>query len=157
MRRALPSRDRATRAVVQAALEEARARGDAYVGTEHLLLGVLSVPSPACGVLGAAGLDLATGRRALTELDAEALAAVGLDASGVELAPLPSRRGRLPLTTGARAALARRNERRLTPEQLLLALAAGRAPDVAALVLSRAGIEEADLQARLEAPWRRAG
>ena len=166
MRRAVPAfpsrptfaaRNRATRAVVRAAVEEARRRGDGYLGTEHLLLGVVSVPSAACAVLGAAGLDLLSGRRALAELDAEALASVGLDASGVQLAPVAASRGRLPLTAGARAALGRRRDRRPTPEQLLLALAANRPPDVAVGLLARFGVEEADLRARLEAPWRRAG
>src|SRR5690606_2754001 len=121
-------------------------------------LGVLAVPSAACGALGAAGLDLLTARRALAELDAEALAAVGVEVAAVH-APAVAHRGRLAFTPGARAALhawadeaRRQGSRRPGPEHLVLVLAAGRAPDVAAAVLARSGVDEAELRGRLAAP-----
>ena len=52
---AQPTPSRATSAVLTAAGDEARALGDTYVSTEHLLLGIAAGASPAAEVLTAAG------------------------------------------------------------------------------------------------------
>lgn len=171
--------DRGTRAAVLAAMGEARARGDTYVGTEHLLLGLLCIPSRPVGLLLDAGLDLGRARQLLTDLDTDALAAVGvdiglLDPSALE-ADLPgpdqldgpgrrrsarrARRRRLPFTSGAKGALHRcvdeartMGDRRLTVEHLALSLTASPPPDVAVDVLHRAGVDPVELRRRLTAP-----
>jgi ATP-dependent Clp protease ATP-binding subunit ClpA len=77
------------RQVVVRAQEEARAFGHPWLGTEHLLLGVLAEPrAPGVRVLADLGVTMATGRAALRQLvgagglcesDAEALRALGID------------------------------------------------------------------------------
>jgi ATP-dependent Clp protease ATP-binding subunit ClpA len=81
----------AARQVVVRAQEEARAFGHPWLGTEHLLLGVLAEPqAPAVSVLSDLGVTLDTGRAALRQLvglgrgglgesDAEALRTLGID------------------------------------------------------------------------------
>lgn len=70
-RRATPRVSASTAAVLGRALEEARARGHEYVGTEHLLLGLLATPSPARDVIVALGGDHDEARRhVLTALEA---------------------------------------------------------------------------------------
>jgi len=66
------------------AREEARRRGDRRVGTEHLVLGLVSEPAMA-EVLGR---DLPTARAALDALDHDALVAVGLG-EGLDAPPIP--------------------------------------------------------------------
>lgn len=77
------------RHVVVRAQEEARAFGHAWLGTEHLLLGVLAQPhAPGVGVLTELGVTLDLGRAALGQLvgrggicesDADALRTLGID------------------------------------------------------------------------------
>jgi len=81
----------AARQVVVRAQEEARAFGHPWLGTEHLLLGVLAEPqAPAVSVLSDLGVTLDTGRAALRKLvglgrgglgesDADALRTLGID------------------------------------------------------------------------------
>jgi ATP-dependent Clp protease ATP-binding subunit ClpA len=81
----------AARQVVVRAQEEARAFGHPWLGTEHLLLGVLAEPgAPGVSVLTDLGVTVDTGRAALRQLvglgrgglgesDAEALRALGID------------------------------------------------------------------------------
>jgi ATP-dependent Clp protease ATP-binding subunit ClpA len=79
----------AARQVVARAQEEARAFGHPWLGTEHLLLGVLAEPqAPGASVLTDLGVTLDTGRAAmrqlvgtggLSESDAEALRTLGID------------------------------------------------------------------------------
>ncbi|MFY1585930.1 Clp protease N-terminal domain-containing protein [Micromonospora sp. WMMD734] len=112
--------DRA-RAVVQHAVEQARADGGRPVGTEHLLLAVLADGDGlACRVLTSAGLDAddlrarirrqtGDGGTGLGEADAAALREIGIDLAAIvariedtfgpdalrEAAPAPRRRWRL--------------------------------------------------------------
>jgi ATP-dependent Clp protease ATP-binding subunit ClpA len=81
----------AARQVVVRGQEEARAFGHNWLGTEHLLLGVLADPqAPGVSVLTDLGVTLGTGRAALRQLvglgrgglgesDAEALRTLGID------------------------------------------------------------------------------
>jgi ATP-dependent Clp protease ATP-binding subunit ClpA len=67
--------------VFEAAKEEAQMRGQNRVGSDHLLLALLREPEGvASRVLG---MDVDQGRHALEQLDARALAAVGVQASEV--------------------------------------------------------------------------
>jgi hypothetical protein len=77
-----------------AAREEARRRGDHTVGTEHLLVALLSDPA----IASAVGTDAAHARAVLDELDNEALVAIGMDAPP-EVPPL---RAEDPRTVPAR-------------------------------------------------------
>ncbi len=129
-------------------------RGDRRLGAEHLLLGILHDP----GSLGARalGVDLESARAALDELDRSALAAVGIDASGVERTPIPASSKRTPFTSGARSVLARAarevrtaRRRRIAPEHVLLALLACERPDPAAELISQLGVDRAATRERL--------
>ena len=77
------------RQVVVCAQDEARTFGHPWLGTEHLLLGVLAQPeAPGVSALTALGVNLDRGRAALRQLvgrgglgegDADALRALGID------------------------------------------------------------------------------
>lgn len=140
------------RAVVASALDEATLRGDRRIGTEHLLLGLLHEPRPA----QALGTDLETARAALDALDRSALAAVGIDAHGVERPPIPASRKRTPFTSGARAVLPRAvaetrkaGSRRIAPEHLLLALLDCERPDPVAELMTHLGIDRTAARERV--------
>ncbi|WP_457030275.1 Clp protease N-terminal domain-containing protein [Kitasatospora sp. P5_F3] len=84
----------AARQVVVQAQVEARELKHDWIGTEHLLLGVLADPSdPAAALLVTKGLDHATARAGLARRlgpgpgsDAEALASIGVDLDAVRAA-----------------------------------------------------------------------
>ncbi|WP_328535426.1 Clp protease N-terminal domain-containing protein [Streptomyces sp. NBC_00344] len=142
------------RAVVAAALDEARLRGDRRIGTEHLLLGVLHDPDSSA--VRTLGVDLDTARTALDTLDRSALAAIGVDVEGVERPPVPVSRKRTPLTSGARAVLPRAvgevrrdGSRRIGPEHLLLALLDCEQPDPAAELMGQLGIDRTAVRGRI--------
>ncbi len=149
-------------AAVKAAAEEARRRGDRRVGTEHLLLGLLAAADPAnTHALGedVLGVDLATARAALAELDAAALRAIGLD---IDEAPQarPRKHPAVPataLTTSARAAInraikttTRKNRNSEAPGQLLLALLTHNRPDPVAELLDHLGVDRTASRAHIE-------
>jgi len=148
-----------TRAAVTYAVDAAAARGDRRVGTEHLLLGLLY--DPAGAAKAALGTDLATARAALEGMDRDALAAVGIDATALDLdvavavVPSGARIGRLPFTAAAKDALGRTvrvaaaRRSRMEPEHLLLALLDCSAPDPAGQLLERLGIDAQTVRARL--------
>lgn len=157
---------KSARAAVSAAVEEAGRRGDARVGTEHLLLGLLhDADSPATRSVG---VDLESARQALETMDNEALAAVGVDvnadpdgdadddAKGRPRPPTARAHGRRPFTRGAGAALRRtlaeaqaRSTRRLEPTHLLLALLDGGPRDPATQLLGRLGVDVSVVRSRL--------
>ncbi|MEV0583155.1 Clp protease N-terminal domain-containing protein [Nonomuraea sp. NPDC050310] len=141
---------------IKAAADEARQRGDRRIGTEHLLLGLLRTPDSITS--RALGVDLATARRALADLDAAALRAIGLDIDP----PPPTRPRRHPpvsptaLATGARTALTqavktttRKNRDTEGPAQLLLALLSHEPPDPVAQLLDHLGIDRPTTRTRL--------
>ncbi|WP_329081319.1 MULTISPECIES: Clp protease N-terminal domain-containing protein [unclassified Streptosporangium] len=139
-------------AVVAHAPAEARRRGDRRIGTEHLLLGVLHEAEAA----QALGADVESARSALAVLDDAALAAVGVDAHGVERAMISAPSKRMPFTSGAKAALsraiavARRSPaRRVTAVHLLVGLLDGDRTDPASDVLTELGVDRVTARARL--------
>ncbi len=74
-------------AVVTNAVAIADERGDARVGTEHLLVGVAATPSPAADLLDRMGAGSNQIQTAITDLDRTALAAVGIDHDSIRLDP----------------------------------------------------------------------
>jgi hypothetical protein len=146
------------------AREEARRRGDRKVGTEHLILGLLSEPVLA----QALGCNLQTARDALDAMDREALDAVGIGAA-FNAPPIPmdepinrpSRptfkavlRDRLPMTPAAKTALeASYKEIRCGhhsfPQQVLLSVLELEPPDPAAELIAALGVDRAAARQRL--------
>ncbi|GGT03911.1 hypothetical protein DMB42_08250 [Nonomuraea sp. WAC 01424] len=142
-------------AVVSAALDEARQRGDRRLGTEHLLLGLLHAPGsePA----RALGVDLATARAALDELDRVALRSIGLDLGE---APRATPRRHPPisgtaLTSSARTVVntairaTRTRTRPQVPRHLLLALLDQDGHDPVAHLIDHLGVDRAAVRARI--------
>ncbi len=152
-----------------AAREEARRRGDRKVGTEHLLLALLSEPD----LSGILEVTIEEARAALDALDLRAFAAIGLDAR-LDLPPLPSARaaelprkptfravlkGRLPMTPTAKKTLeaSRKGTRRggahpgtrYVAKNVLAALLELEPPDPAAELLAELGVEPAAIRERL--------
>ena len=145
----------ARRAVLTAATEEARRRGDRRLGTDHLLLGVLHA-EPAVEALG---VTLESARAASQELDRAALVAVGVAAEHLDMAQAagPTRR-LIPLSSGARAVLKRTVElaRSRTPSRIescdfLLALLNRERPDPAGELLHALGVNAVETRHRLAA------
>jgi hypothetical protein len=150
------------------AREEARARGDRRVGTEHLALALLMEPELASAI----GCDPSTARAALHEMDREALAAVGLGGALEKFAPRvhegdreraprrPSIKtvllGRVPLTNSAKDVLreSSRDMRRIGrrhpgPGDVMVALLERRRPDPAAELFAALGVDTAVARDRL--------
>jgi hypothetical protein len=144
---------------------EARRRGDRKVGTEHLLVALLTDPAVA-GVLGS---DAERARSALEAMDDQALAAIGMEAVPAvpALAPadpksIPARptlatvlRGRLPLTPSAKRVLQasakgmRRGHPHPGPEHVLAELLELGSPDPVAELLGSLGVEPGAVRERL--------
>jgi ATP-dependent Clp protease ATP-binding subunit ClpA len=145
------------RAAVEAAADEAQRRGDARVGTEHLLLGVLHEADSAA--VRTMGVDLAAARAALRDMDIAALAAVGLDLdAGFEALPVELGRagGHRPFTAAAKATIARtlaeaqrRRDRRLGTTHLVLALLDCGPQDPVSQLFARLGVDTAVVRSRL--------
>ncbi len=117
-------------------------------------MGILHDPSSVGA--RALGVDLESARAALDDLDQSALAAIGIDASGVERTPIPASRKRTPFTSGARSVLARAagevrtaRRRRIASEHVLLAILACGQPDPVAELMSRLGVDRAATRERL--------
>jgi hypothetical protein len=151
-----------------AAREEARRRGDRKVGTEHLLLALLSEPD----LSGILDVTVDEARAALDALDLQAFAAIGLDAR-LDLPPLPSTplaelprkptlravlKGRLPMTPTAKKTLeasrkgkrgGRAHSARYVAKNVLAALLELERPDPAAELLAGLGVEPAAIRERL--------
>jgi hypothetical protein len=150
------------------AREEARRRGDRKVGTEHLLLALLSEPD----LSGILDVTIEEARAALDALDLQAFAAIGLDVR-LELPPPSSTpsaepprkptfravlKGRLPMTPTAKKTLeASRGTRRgranpdtrWVAKNVLAALLELERPDPAAELLAGLGVEPAAIRERL--------
>jgi ATP-dependent Clp protease ATP-binding subunit ClpA len=164
---------REARAVVERAQDEAAALGHDYLGTEHLLLGIAA----GGGLPASLGLEHHTLRTAIggssQQLDADALAAIGIDLDAVRRAveesfgpgALSGRRrrgGHVPICPKAKKALelALREalalgDRHIGSDHILLALARG--PDHgAARALAACGTTPAALRAAVLEARRRA-
>lgn len=138
--------------VYLAANAEALRRGDRRVGTEHLVLAVLTDPdSPAACALG---VDLATAREALAALDRQALAAIGLSLPPGPPVLAGHERDRLKLTPAARAVFTglrtHATGRRLGVHHVVLGLLQLQAPDPAAVLLDRLEVDRSTIRRHLE-------
>ena len=146
----------ARKLVLVAAAEEARRRGDRRLGTDHLLLGMLHDPDAEAA--RALGLDLDSARAAEDALDRAALAAVGVDAGGLDpMRVVGTGFHRLPpLTSGARAVFKRAIDQarpggsgRIETRHFLLALLTCERPDPAAELLHELGVDPAVVRERM--------
>jgi ATP-dependent Clp protease ATP-binding subunit ClpA len=150
------------RAAVEAATREAQRRGEGYVGTQHMLLGILAQRESSAAF--AVGVALDDARAALHAADVEALAAVGVTGDALDPVAGRPRRKDLPFTSGARASLTRalrnavqRGERSILVDHLLLGILDGGPGDPAVRLLSRLGTDADEVRRALPAPVRRAG
>lgn len=134
-----------------AASAEAKRRGDRRVSTEHILLAMLVDPD--AQTVQALGVDLARARAALQQLDHEALAAVGIDATYAGPVFPGRQKERLPLTPAAKALFTGLREsargERLGIKHVLLSLLETTRPDPAAELLDALGIDRADVRSHL--------
>jgi ATP-dependent Clp protease ATP-binding subunit ClpA len=144
----------ARRAVMLAAKDEAKRRGDRRIGTDHLLLGLLHDPESVA--VRTLGVDLTSARAASEALDRAALAAIGIDLGDRSLATPVQAARHAPLTSGARTVLqlsldqARQGRsRRIQARHLLLALLARQRPDPAAELLHALGVDPSAARDRL--------
>ncbi|MGI8688378.1 MAG: Clp protease N-terminal domain-containing protein [Thermomicrobiales bacterium] len=142
------------RAVVLAAIDEARRRGDRLLGTEHLLLGLLHEPDSV--TTRALGVNLSAARVALGDLDRAALAAIGLDVAGFPSADLAPLRKGPRMSSAARAVIERaakeatqKKARRVEATHMALALLASEPPDPAAALMTELRIDRAAVCERL--------
>jgi ATP-dependent Clp protease ATP-binding subunit ClpA len=143
----------ARKRVLTSAADEARRRGDRRMGTDHLLLGLLHEPSTAKLL----GVDLDAARRASSDLDVAALAAIGFEASNID-APLPIQsRRRPPFTSGAREVLKRsidearaQKSRAIDTRHLLLGILSRERPDPAAELLAALEVDVVSARERLK-------
>jgi ATP-dependent Clp protease ATP-binding subunit ClpA len=164
--------DGAARQAVVDARQEAGWAGQDQIGSEHILVGLLSQPGPAADALSAAGLDVDSLRTRLPRgtggapdsLDADALATLGIDLDAVRRAADASfgpgaldraRRGRARLlfAADARQALAsalrhaqQQSSREISSGHLLLGILDQRR-GAALTVLTEAGAEIPALRA----------
>lgn len=145
----------ARKLVMFSAAEEARRRGDRRLGTEHLLLGLLHDQGLAAAK--ALGVTLAQARAAQDDLDARALAAVGIEVGALGHAPGPSFGRRLPpLTSGARSVLKDAVDEarpfksgRIDTAHFLIALLGRQRPDPAAELLDALGVDRDTVRKRM--------
>ncbi|MFE2998913.1 Clp protease N-terminal domain-containing protein [Nocardia sp. NPDC059246] len=135
--------DTARRAIVLAQ-EEARLLGHDWIGTEHLLLGVLHGGDPIAGqALADVGLDLSGLRERVNQ-------AVGVQENGGPAGHIPfTPRSKKVLEMSLREAM-RLQHNYIGPEHLLLALVA-EGSGVAAQVLISEGATADDLRDRIDA------
>lgn len=146
----------AVRAVHQAVFT-AQDRGDTALGTEHLLAGVAAPPSPASALLTSLGASRQQVVAAISDLDAFALAAIGIDREvvrvGASVNEWPRKECHIPFTGAAkhtlksalRAAIDLKH-RHVGTEHILLALTSTGNDDPAGMILSRMGIDPAWLR-----------
>ncbi|MFI5272828.1 MAG: Clp protease N-terminal domain-containing protein [Ktedonobacterales bacterium] len=142
------------RAIIDAAYDEARQRGDRLLGSEHLFLGLLHEPDSTA--TRALGVDLSAARAALGALDRAALAAIGLDVVGLPVAGLAPLRKSPRMSTAARAMISRAAKeatqakaRRVETTHMALALLASEPPDLVAALMAELRIDRAAVRERL--------
>lgn len=149
------------RATVVAAQDICIARGDGMIGAEHLLVASARASHP---VLTAVGLDAVALEEAWNRLEADALAAVGVDAEPAPpWRPRWKRRRHIPFSGSAKAVLVgalqetlERGDRRIGVEHLVLALTVQPPQDRAIRILERAGSPASELRSALSAALRKA-
>jgi ATP-dependent Clp protease ATP-binding subunit ClpA len=147
------------RKAVVTATAEAEGRGDAYVGSEHLLLGVGVARPDLATAIGTSAEPL---RDALASLDRSALEAAGVSVT----LESPDRRdvktGHRPFTSGAKEVLKDSlremigmESRHIEPEHILLALTVRSAHDPALRVLEVLGLSSDTIRADVRQMMRR--
>lgn len=143
--------------VVHSAVAEAQRRGDPMIGTDHLLCGVSSSPSPfGATLLGRYGAGVVDVQEAMSRRDTDALAAVGIEVDEEAMATVSDgpRRRHLRFTRAAKETLESAlrqaigiKHRHIGVEHILLALI-GRGPDDEAMrVLERLDVDPLVLRA----------
>ncbi|MGH2514354.1 MAG: Clp protease N-terminal domain-containing protein [Ktedonobacterales bacterium] len=142
------------RAIITAAFDEARQRGDRLLGSEHLFLGLLHEPDSAA--TRALGVDLSAARAALGALDRAALAAIGLDVAGLPVASLAPLRKGPRMSSAARTAITRAGKeavqtkaRSIESTHMALALLASQPPDPVTALMAELRIDRAAVRERL--------
>jgi ATP-dependent Clp protease ATP-binding subunit ClpA len=141
-------------AVVLAAIDEARQRGDRLLGSEHLFLGLLHEPDSVA--VRALGVDLSVARAALGTLDRAALAAIGLDVRDLPIASRAPLRKGPRMSSAARAVInravkeaTRTKARHVGTTHMALALLASEPPDPMAALMAELSIDKAVVRERL--------
>jgi ATP-dependent Clp protease ATP-binding subunit ClpA len=153
------------RAVLVAAEEASRRRGDLRLGTEHLLMGVVATGEP---VSMEFGLSVDRIRAAQEARDARALRAVGIEADLDVIPRRPPRRSRhwlwprshLPFTVAAKRSLERslhiclaEHHRAITTTHLMAALVVGEPRDPAVRALRDLGIDPSEIDEAIRRGW----
>jgi hypothetical protein len=157
-------------AVLSAAQASARRRGDGRIGTDHLLIGVVTSGNE---ITRRAGLSVEGLHEALDRLDGSALGAFGIEAASEALLAcspvlgphlgrkrlhrrIPARH--LPLTAGAKRSLKKsvqlaldHRHRRINTNHLLAALSTGGHNDPAVRLLRSSAVDPADLESAVQA------
>ena len=141
-------------AVILAAIDEAKRRGDRLLGSEHLFLGLLHEPDSA--TVRALGIDLGAARAALESLDRAALAAIGLDVGSLPMANRAPLRKGPRMSSAARAVInravkeaTRTKGRHVWTTHMALALLASEPPDPMAALMAELRIDRAAVRERL--------
>ncbi|QIM15488.1 Clp protease [Leucobacter insecticola] len=141
------------RAVVEDALTEAERRGAVRIASDHLLLALLRNEE----IAAAAGTDAAAVQMAADQLDRDALAAIGVSVSEVQLPPSTVKGKRATrMTSGAKEVLkgtlgyaAAEKSPTIAPRHMLLALLDRKEPDPAAVLLAALPVDRGELRERL--------
>ena len=153
---------KAARQTVRNAVAIASERGDARVGTEHLLAGVAGTASAAAELLDRMGGGSDRIRNAINDLEMSALAAVGIDGDAIRFGPAGSewlrRKRHIPLNRAAKRVLEdslrealTRKHRHIGSEHILAALTSTGSGDPARRILTGLGIDVSDLRRGLGA------
>jgi len=152
------------RAAVTGAVAEAEHRQDSYVGSEHLLLGLLGQPPDLA--TRSIGLSLSDLRAGLDSLDRAALGTVGISfetgSSRGTRGRRVRRRGHLPFTGGAKQVLTGAlkeaialGHRHIGTEHILLAITDRPSQDLAVRLLEHLGLTPAVVRSNLLTQLRR--
>ena len=155
--------------VLSAAQASARLRGDGRIGTDHLLIGVVTSGNE---IARRAGLSVEGLQEALDRLDGSALGAFGIEAASEALlasSPVRPHSGRkrphrrilarhLPLSAGAKRSLKKslrlaldHRHRHINTNHLLAALSTGGHNDPAVRLLRSSAVDPADLESAVQA------
>lgn len=136
----------------EAALESMR-RQDGYIGSEHLLLGLMANPVGLAATV--TGVQLEDARAALRRLDDQALASIGIDVAAPDAMP-KRRRTRMSMTDSAKRVLmratrwaSRRGEKNIDERHVLLAICDDERPSLALRLLEELGCDPVQLRATL--------
>jgi ATP-dependent Clp protease ATP-binding subunit ClpA len=141
-------------AIMLAAIDEARLRGDRLLGSEHLFLGLLHESDSVA--VRALDVDLGAAHAALETLDRAALAAIGLDVGNLPMASRAPLRKGPRMSSAARAVInravkeaTRTKGRHVWATHVALALLVAEPPDPVAALVAELGIDTTAVRERL--------